>query len=131
MGEFLTLAGAFQANTWVAIGAATGVVLSAAYALYLYRRVVFGALVKPELKDIQDLNLREIVTIVPLIVATVFFGVYPKPVLDVTGPAVQQMLDRMDPSFTVAPVPVSEKTAAPEGAHAPAADPHAPAEGSH
>ena len=131
VGEFLTLAGAFQANTWVAIGAATGVVLSAAYALYLYRRVVFGALVKPELKSIQDLNLREIVTIAPLIVATLFFGIYPKPVLDVTGPAVQQMLDRMDPSFTVAPVPVSEKTAAPEGAHAPGAQPHAPAEGNH
>ena len=46
VGEFLTMAGAFQANTWVAIGAATGVILSAAYALYLYRRVVFGALVK-------------------------------------------------------------------------------------
>jgi NADH-quinone oxidoreductase subunit M len=115
VGEFLTMAGAFQANSWVAIGAATGVILSAAYALYLYRRVVFGALVKPELKDIQDLNLREIITIAPLIVATIFFGVYPKPVLDVTGPAVQHMLETMKPNVTIAPVPRSEKVAAPEG----------------
>ncbi len=132
VGEFLTMAGAFQANTWVAIGAATGVILSAAYALYLYRRVVFGALVKPELKDIQDLNLREIVTIAPLIVATVFFGVYPKPILDISGPAVQHMIDAIDPPVTVSPVPVSEKTAAPAGEHEPAAEGHdAPAEGTH
>ncbi|MFT3808811.1 MAG: NADH-quinone oxidoreductase subunit M [Micropepsaceae bacterium] len=131
VGEFLTLAGAFQANTWVAIGAATGVILSAAYALWLYRRVVFGALVKPELKDIADLNLREIVTIAPLIVATVFFGVYPKPILDVTGPAVQRMLDNMDVTVTVAPVPHSEKVAPQEGEHGAGEKTHAPAEGHH
>ena len=56
VGEFLTLLAAFKVNTWVAFLATTGVILSAAYALYLYRRVIFGALVKPALKNIQDLS---------------------------------------------------------------------------
>ena len=59
VGEFLTMIGAFQANTWVALFAATGVIFSAAYALYLYRRVIFGALDKPTLLTIQDLTFRE------------------------------------------------------------------------
>ncbi len=58
VGEFLTMLGAFLHNSWIAIFAATGVILSAAYALYLYRRVIFGALVKPALQTIQDLSLR-------------------------------------------------------------------------
>ncbi len=131
VGEFLTMVGAFQANTWAAIGAATGVILSAAYALYLYRRVVFGALVKPELKNIQDLNLREVVTIAPLIVATVFFGVYPKAILDVTGPSVQHLIESMDVPVTVAPVPHSEKIQSPAGEHDASGAQHSPAEGQH
>jgi len=132
VGEFLTMAGAFQVNTWVAIGAATGVILSAAYALFLYRRVVFGALVKPELKDITDLNFREIVTIAPLVAATLFFGIYPKPVLDVTGPAVQQMLNAMEVPLHAAPVPISAKSAAPPvEAQAPGREKPLPAEGAH
>ena len=57
VGEFLTLLGAFQVNTWVAFFATTGVILSAAYALWLYRRVIFGALVKPALTSMEDLDL--------------------------------------------------------------------------
>ena len=134
VGEFLTMAGAFQANTWVAIGAATGVILSAAYALYLYRRVVFGALVKPELATIQDLNLREILTIAPLIAATVWFGVQPGGVLHVTGPAVQHLIDDMGVAAPKAPVAVSEPVAAPEGEAGHDGEhggEHAPAEGQH
>ena len=59
VGEFLTLAGVFQVNTWVAFVAAFGVILSAAYALWLYRRVVFGDLIKGSLKTIQDMDRRE------------------------------------------------------------------------
>ena len=70
IGEFLTLIGAFQANTWVALLATTGVILSAAYALYLYRRVIFGVLEKPSLMAIADLSVREIAMLAPLLVLT-------------------------------------------------------------
>ncbi len=92
VGEFLTLMGAFQVNTWVAVFAATGVILSAAYALYLYRRVIFGTLDKESLKSILDLNLRERVILAPLVILTIFFGFYPAPVLDVTQASVDQLL---------------------------------------
>ncbi|WP_349360795.1 NADH-quinone oxidoreductase subunit M [Stappia sp.] len=88
VGEFLTLMGAFQVNTWVALIATTGVILSAAYALYLYKRVVFGALDKESLKSIMDLSVRERVIIVPLVVLTILFGFYPAPILDVTAASV-------------------------------------------
>ncbi len=96
VGEFLTLLGAFQANTWVAILATTGVVLSAAYALYLYRRVIFGALEKETLKSILDLNAREKMTLYPLVVLVIFFGVYPAPVLDVTQASVDALITSYD-----------------------------------
>ncbi len=77
VGEFMTMLGAFIANTWVAIFAATGVILSAAYALYLYRRVIFGDLVKPALQTIKDLSAREIAILAPLVVLTIAMGLYP------------------------------------------------------
>jgi NADH-quinone oxidoreductase subunit M len=92
VGEFLTMLGAYMVNSWVAIFAATGVILSAAYALFLYRRVVFGALVKPSLQTIQDLNAREIALLAPLLIATIVLGVYPKPVFDITTPAVAKLV---------------------------------------
>ena len=85
VGEFLTLLGVFRVNTWVALFAATGVILSAAYALWLYRRVVFGALTKESLKGLLDLSTREKVIIYPLVFFVILFGVYPAPVLDVTA----------------------------------------------
>jgi NADH-quinone oxidoreductase subunit M len=96
VGEFLTLVGAFKANTTVALLATTGVVLSAAYALWLYRRVVFGELEKKSLMDIEDLNSREIFILVPLVAATIFFGFYPKPIFDMTGNSVQATIDQME-----------------------------------
>ncbi|MFD1694145.1 NADH-quinone oxidoreductase subunit M [Roseibium aestuarii] len=92
VGEILTLLGAYRANTWVAFFATSGVILSAAYALFLYRRVVFGPLEKESLKSILDLNLREKVILVPLIVLTIFFGFYPMAILDVTQGAVDQLI---------------------------------------
>jgi len=77
VGEFLVLTGAFQASTWVATLAATGVILGAAYMLYLYRRVVFGKLEKDHLKDILDLNWREVAVFAPLVVLAIWMGVYP------------------------------------------------------
>ncbi len=92
VGEFLTLLGAFQDNTWVAFLATTGVILSAGYALYLYRRVVFGDLHKHALRAIQDMTPRELTTLAPLIVLTIYFGVYPAPILDVFGPSVENLM---------------------------------------
>jgi len=92
VGEFLTLLGAFQVNTWVAFFATTGVILSAAYALWLYRRVVFGTLDKESLKQILDMEPREKAIIYPLAILVIFFGVYPMPVFEVTGPAVEALL---------------------------------------
>ncbi|MGO4524005.1 NADH-quinone oxidoreductase subunit M [Microvirga sp. 2MCAF35] len=82
IGEFLTLMGAFRSNTWVAFFAASGVILSAAYALWLYRRVVYGPLDKPALQGIKDLNRREIITFAPLILLIIYYGVQPGPILD-------------------------------------------------
>jgi len=92
VGEFLVIIGVFAVNTWIAILAATGVILSAAYALYLYWRVIFGELEKDSLKSIADANRREIMTLVPLIALVVFFGVYPSPILDVTAVSVENLL---------------------------------------
>ena len=88
VGEFLTMVGTFQVNTWVAFFAAFGVIFSAAYALYLYRRVIFGTLTKENLKGILDLDAREIIVLVPLIALTILFGFYPAPILDATSASV-------------------------------------------
>jgi NADH-quinone oxidoreductase subunit M len=92
IGEFLTLLGAFKVNTWVAFFATTGVILSAAYALYLYRAVIFGPLQKPALKALPDLSAREIAVIAPLVILTILFGFYPAPILDVTAVSVQNLV---------------------------------------
>lgn len=92
IGEFLTLLGAFKANTWVAFLATSGVILSAAYALWLYRRVVFGALEKPSLMAIKDMSPREIAVFAPLVILTILLGFYPAPVLDVTAVSVKKLV---------------------------------------
>src|SRR3546814_12268856 len=83
VGEFLVLIGAFQANTWVALLAASGMVLGAAYMLYLYRRVIFGRLTKKDLMAVRALNWREKVVFAPLVVLVLWLGIYPAPFLDV------------------------------------------------
>jgi NADH-quinone oxidoreductase subunit M len=87
LGEFLTMIGTFQVSTWTVFGAAFGLIFSAAYALWLYRRVIFGQLTKDSLKDIMDLNWREALVLIPLVVLTIFFGFYPAPILDTTAAA--------------------------------------------
>jgi NADH-quinone oxidoreductase subunit M len=93
VGEFLTLLGTFKVNIWVASLATFGVILSAAYALWLYRKVIFGKLEKRNLAEIRDLDYREIITLAPLVVLTILFGLYPKPLLDMSAAAVAQLLD--------------------------------------
>ncbi|WP_395539758.1 NADH-quinone oxidoreductase subunit M [Neotabrizicola sp. sgz301269] len=92
IGEFLTLMGIFQVNTWIATIATTGVILSAAYALWLYRRVVMGDLIKEALKSITDMTAREKAIFAPLIAMTLILGVYPKAVTDIIGPTVAQLV---------------------------------------
>jgi NADH-quinone oxidoreductase subunit M len=96
IGEFLTLLAAFEVNTWVAFFATTGVILSAAYALWLYRKVIFGVLDKPSLKGMLDLSAREKVLLVPLVVLTILFGVWPKPVMDVTAASVSDLVAKVE-----------------------------------
>ena len=96
VGELLTLIGVFQVNIWVALFATLGVVLSAAYALWLYRRVVFGDLIKVSLKSINDLDRRERLLFTPLILATVIFGVYPDFILDIIGPSVSALVETLE-----------------------------------
>jgi NADH-quinone oxidoreductase subunit M len=102
VGEFLTLLGAFAANTWVAFFATTGVILSACYALWLFRKVVWGALEKPALRGMLDLSLREKAILVPLVVLVIFYGVYPMPVFDVTAASVERLLNNYQAAIEAA-----------------------------
>ena len=92
IGEFLTILAAFKVNTWVAFLATTGVITSAAYGLYVYKRVIFGVLVNPALKTIKDLSYREIAIMAPLVFLTLLLGIYPAPVLDVTAVSVKKLV---------------------------------------
>ncbi|WP_136684630.1 NADH-quinone oxidoreductase subunit M [Falsirhodobacter xinxiangensis] len=91
IGEFLTLMGIFQVNTWVAVVATSGVIFSAAYGLWLYRRVVFGDLIKEALKSISDMTGRERAIFAPLVFMTLLLGIYPSLVTDIIGPSVAQL----------------------------------------
>ena len=96
VGEFLVIVGAFEANTWVALLMTTGVILGAGYALWLYRRVVFGKLEKEDLKALMDLTPREIAIFAPLVVAVIWMGVYPSAFLDLMEPTVMHLLENHD-----------------------------------
>jgi NADH-quinone oxidoreductase subunit M len=93
IGEFLTLLGTFRVNIVVGTLATLGVILSACYALWLYRKVIFGTLDKPALAHISDMSWREVAVFAPLIVLTLLFGFYPKPVLDMSAASVTTLLD--------------------------------------
>ncbi|MBI3702207.1 MAG: NADH-quinone oxidoreductase subunit M [Afipia sp.] len=93
VGEFLTLIGTFKVSLPTAFAATTGVILSAAYALWLYRKVVFGVFDKPALAGIKDLTMREVVILAPLVILTILFGVYPAPVLNMSAASVQQLVN--------------------------------------
>jgi NADH-quinone oxidoreductase subunit M len=92
IGEFLSLTGTFQANSWVALIATSGVIFSAAYALYLYRRVIFGVLEKASLKSITDLTPREIAIFTPLVLITIYYGVQPQGILSATQASVDNLI---------------------------------------
>ena len=93
VGEFLVLVGAFQANTWVALLAASGMVLGAAYMLYLYRRVIFGVMTKDDLKAILDVGWREKAVFLPLLILVFWMGIYPVTFIDMMAASVDQLID--------------------------------------
>ncbi|MEX2297419.1 MAG: NADH-quinone oxidoreductase subunit M, partial [Dongiaceae bacterium] len=96
IGEFLVMVGVFQANTWVAALIATGMVLGAAYMLWLYRRVIFGKLTKSELMDILDLNPREVAIFVPLAVLVMWMGIYPASFIEIMAPSVSNLIENFE-----------------------------------
>jgi len=98
---------AFKVNTTVALFATTSVILSACYALYLYRRIIFGALEKPSLKAILDLSPREIAILGPLALLTIFYGIYPAPVLDVTAASVKNIVQNYEAAVKPAAAPLA------------------------
>ena len=102
VGEFLTLLAAFEVNTWVALFATTGIILSAGYALWLYRRIIFGTITNPALKHIKDLSWREIAIMVPLIVITIWFGFHPNPILDISATSVEALMADFKASLAAA-----------------------------
>ena len=91
-GEFLVILGAWAVNPWVALGAATGMVLGAAYMLFLYRRVIFGRITREDLRALLDLSPREYATFAPLILLTLWMGVYPQSFLSFFSATVSQMV---------------------------------------
>jgi NADH-quinone oxidoreductase subunit M len=118
IGEFLGLLGAFQANTWVAFFATTGVILSASYALWLYRKVIWGMLEKPGMQFLPDLSAREAFILAPLVVLTLLFGIWPEPIFRVTSASIENLITTSTPAptatATAAPLPAA---AAPANAH--------------
>ncbi|MCZ4282010.1 NADH-quinone oxidoreductase subunit M [Kiloniella laminariae] len=100
VGEFLVLVGAFKANTWVAALAATGMVLGAAYMLWLYRKVVFGKLEKDDLKSLLDLDLREKAIFLPLLLITLWMGIYPPSFLNIMSASVSNLVNNYEAAIT-------------------------------
>jgi NADH-quinone oxidoreductase subunit M len=92
VGEILTMTGVYGVSTWTALVAATGVILSAVYALSLYRRVVFGEIVNPQLAAITDLNWREVAVFAPLIASTLVLGLQPGLVFDLTAASADNLV---------------------------------------
>ncbi len=102
VGEFLVIIAAWKVNPWVAAGGASGMILGAAYMLYLYRRVIFGKLEKPDLRGLADLSAREYVVFAPLVVLTLWMGIYPSSFLSFFEASVAALLARHEAALNVA-----------------------------
>ena len=144
IGEGMILMGSFQAFPWAAVVATLGIILGAAYMLWMFQRVMFGPISAVNEK-MADLNLREILYFAPLVVAAFWIGLYPKPVMDVMDAPVRKLVEQITPGFHAAQdlaakqaaaaklgmkgmtAPAAHHDAAPADGHAAPADPHAPA----
>ena len=92
IGEFLVILGAFQKNSFIALFAALGIILSAIYMLYLYKKIIFGTLENEKLKEILDLNLREKLILYPLVLAVIIIGIFPNIFLDPMRMSIEQII---------------------------------------
>ncbi len=102
IGEFVILQGAFEENwVWAAL-AVTGIILAAAYLLWLYQRTMFGPLDNPKNKNLKDVNFREMMTLVPLIILAFWIGLYPKPFFRILEQPVQKIMERVRPAYYAA-----------------------------
>jgi len=99
IGEFTILTGAANRNIWWAVFAAVGIVLGAAYLLWLYQRVFWGPLDNPANKNIRDLNRRELGLLVALVAVMVWIGIYPKPIFDMIDKPVEYIVLKVDPGY--------------------------------
>ena len=102
VGEFLVLVGLFQVNTWVALLCASGMVLGAAYMLYLYRRVIFGVMTKADLKTISDLAWKERVVFAPLVAIVFWMGIYPASFIDIMAASIGNLIGNYDTALAAA-----------------------------
>jgi len=100
VGEFLILIGAFQDNTWVAFLATIGIILGAAYMLWLYRRVVFGKITRDDVKGMLDLSPREVAIFAPLVLVVLWMGIYPSSFLNVISVSVEALIQNYQTALT-------------------------------
>ena len=98
VGEIMTMIGGYKVNPWIGIGAAMGMILSAVYALYLYREVIFGTLENEKLEDIDDMSRSEIIVLAPLAFFVILLGVYPSLITDVTAVSVENLIEQFNAS---------------------------------
>ena len=99
VGEFLALLGAFEVNTWVAFFATTGMILGAAYMLYLYRRVIFGVITRADLRAMLDLSWREVAIFAPMIAVVLWMGIYPNSFLKPMQPTLAKLIEHVQLSL--------------------------------
>ena len=108
VGEFLVMVGAFQVSTWLAALITTGIILGAAYMLWLYRRVIFGPLVKDELRALLDLSPREVAVFAPLVLLVLWMGIYPSSFTEVYDASIARLIEnyqfavQSEPGFSLA-----------------------------
>jgi NADH-quinone oxidoreductase subunit M len=102
VGEFLVIVGAWRVNPWVAFGAALGMILGAAYMLWLYRRVIFGRITRDDLRRLLDLSPREYAIFAPLILLVLWMGVYPQPFLSFFEASVAALIQRHEAALGAA-----------------------------
>jgi NADH-quinone oxidoreductase subunit M len=99
VGEFLALLGTFEVNTWVAFFATTGMILSAAYMLYLYRRVIFGVITRADVRAMLDLSWREVAIFAPMIALVLWMGIYPSSFLKPMQPSLAKLIEHVQLSL--------------------------------
>jgi NADH-quinone oxidoreductase subunit M len=108
VGELLILQGTFVVNLWWALIAGSGIVLGAAYMLWLYQRTMFGKVENPKNEGLPDMNLREVATFVPLIILALWIGIYPAPFLRILEPTVNNVMARVNPAYNATAVPAKD-----------------------